>query len=169
MINTILEIILRVIFIYFVVLIGIRLTGKREIGQMAPFDFVLLLLIANSVQNAMTGPDTSLAGGTAAAITLLAVNAFVARVIMKNSKVRDLIEGTPTVLIQDGKIIKQNLLKEGISVELLEQSLREHGTHNISEVKLAVLEIDGAVSVVRHDDMPTTPRSHHRFRVFQKK
>ena len=82
--HTLLEIALRTTIIYVVVLIGIRLTGKREVGQMTPFDLVLLLLIANAVQNAMTGPDNSVTGGLAAALTLLGINAAVLRLVWRH-------------------------------------------------------------------------------------
>lgn len=125
--QTIFDIILRVLIVYAVVLIGIRLSGKREVGQMTPFDFVLLLLIANAVQNAMVGPDTSLMGGLLAAITLIVANVLVTKVIWKNKRIRAVIEGTPTVLISKGKVLQQNLTNERISQEILEEALREHG------------------------------------------
>src|SRR5712664_1630353 len=99
--HVILEIVLRTVVIYLVVLIGVRLSGKREVGQMTPFDLTLLLLISNSVQNAMTGPDTSLLGGIAAAITLLVVNYFVADLSGANRRFRKIIQGQPTLLIHN--------------------------------------------------------------------
>src|SRR5438094_7744713 len=101
------EIVLRTAAIYLVVLLGVRLTGKREVGQMTPFDLVLLLLIANSVQNAMTGPDTSVTGGLAAALTLLGMNAVVSRLAWRHRKLRRWVEGTPTLLIHSGKILTE--------------------------------------------------------------
>src|SRR5512137_2633115 len=98
--ETMLEIILRTAVVYFVILLGIRLTGKREIGQMTPFDLALLLLISNAVQNAMTGPDTSVTGGIVAAGTLLFLNAAVTRIVWRNRKVRRIVEGTPRLLIR---------------------------------------------------------------------
>ena len=122
--RTLLEIVIRTAIIYVVVLIGIRLTGKREVGQMTPFDLVLLLLIANAVQNAMTGPDTSLTGGLVAAATLLAVNAAVSRLTWRYRKIRRWVEGTPTLLVHSGKILDSNLEKEELSRELLQQALQ---------------------------------------------
>lgn len=167
--QTLLEIALRAAIIYIVVLVGIRLTGKREVGQMTPFDLVLLLLIANAVQNAMTGPDTSVTGGLVAAATLLAVNAVVTHVVWRYRKARGLIEGTPTLLIRDGKILREHLVKEKMTVEDVQQALREHGIANVAEVSLAVLEVDGNISVLRRDEMPATLRPHHRFRFLRKK
>lgn len=167
--NTLLEIVLRAAIIYAVVLIGIRLTGKREVGQMTPFDLVLLLLIANAVQNAMTGPDTSVTGGLVAAATLLVVNALVTYLVWRYKKVRRLAEGTPTILIHSGKILKENLAKEKVTSEALHQALREHGIASVEEVKLAVLEIDGSISVLKNEEMPTVARPHHRIRFLHRK
>ena len=86
--STLLEIVLRTALIYLVVLVGIRLAGKREVGQMTPFELVLLLLIANAVQNAMTGPDTSLTGGIVAAATLLIMNALITWLVLRQKKLR---------------------------------------------------------------------------------
>lgn len=167
--RTLLEIAVRTTIIYVVVLVGIRLTGKREVGQMTPFDLVLLLLISNAVQNAMTGPDTSVTGGLVAAVTLLAVNAVVSRLAWRYTKVRKLVEGTPTLLIHSGKILEENLAKEELTRESLQQALREHSVASVEEVKLAVLEVDGSISVLKNDDMPSVARPHHRIRFLQRK
>ena len=143
-----LGIIIRTTAVYLVILIGLRLAGKREIGQMTVFDLVVLLLIANAVQNAMVGPDTSLIGGVLAAIALLAVNALVARLRLRSPRLRHLVEGTPTLLVLHGEVILAHMQREGIDEESLLTALREHGVAEISEVEMAVLEIDGSISVV---------------------
>ena len=130
--QTLVEIALRSAIIYVVVLVGIRLSGKREVGQMTPFDLVLLLLIANAVQNAMTGPDTSVTGGLVAAGTLLTLNLLISSIVYRYKKARHLLEGTPTLLIHSGKIIKKNLAKEKITPEALYQALREHGIEKVA-------------------------------------
>src|ERR1700693_6518418 len=99
------QIVLRTLVIYLVVLVGVRLSGKREVGQMTPFDLTLLLLISNSVQNAMTGPDTSLLGGVIAAATLLLLNYVIADLSGIHRRFRKLVEGQPSLLIHDGQII----------------------------------------------------------------
>src|SRR5690242_13517850 len=106
--HVLLQIVLRTGVIYLLVLIGVRLSGKREVGQMTPFDLTLLLLLSNSVQNAMTGPDTSLLGGAIAATTLLVLNYFVAGVALGNRRVRKLLEGEPSLLIHDGQVIQSH-------------------------------------------------------------
>lgn len=162
--SSLLEVALRTVIIYIVILIGIRITGKREVGQMASFDLVLLLLIANAVQNAMTGPDTSVTGGLVAAGTLLLINVFVSRFSVRSRKLRQVLEGTPTVLIKNGKQIGISLEKEHIALEELEQALREHGVVAIEEVGLAVLEVDGSISVLKKDELPSMSCPHHRIR-----
>jgi uncharacterized membrane protein YcaP (DUF421 family) len=161
---SLLEIALRTIIIYIVVLVGIRLTGKREVGQMAVFELVLILLLANAVQNAMTGPDTSLAGGVVAACTLLITNAIVTRASSRSRKLRAAIEGTPTVLILKGKMVTKNMEKEHIAHEELEQVLREHGISTAVDVGIAVLEVDGSISVLKKDELPSIARPHHHIR-----
>ena len=167
--ETMIEIILRTAIVYFVILVGIRLTGKREIGQMTPFDLALLLLISNAVQNAMTGPDTSVSGGIIAAATLLLLNAAVTRVVWKNKKIRDFVEGTPTLLIRHGKIIREHLDKEKITADALTQALREHGVVSVDDVSVAVLEIDGSISVLKNEEVPSADRPHRHFRFISRK
>src|SRR5947207_15893812 len=115
-IHVIAEIVVRTIIIYLVVLVGVRLSGKREVGQMTPFDLTLLLLISNSVQNAMTGPDNSLFGGIAAAVTLLLMNYLVAELSGTNRRFRKLVQGQPSLLIHDGQVITAHMAKEHISM-----------------------------------------------------
>jgi len=162
------DIALRTAAIYFVVLAGMRLIGKGEIGQMTPFDLVLLLLIANAVQNAMTGPDVTLAGGIVAATTLLVINFLLTQLAWRSKNMRRLVEGTPTLLIHNGKLIQKNLNKEKITHEELEQSIREHGVAGLAEVAQATLEIDGAISVLKKEEMPQATRPHHRIRFLRK-
>ena len=125
--NTVLEIAGRTTAVYLLVLLGIRLTGKREVGQMTPFDLTLLLLLSNSVQNAMTGPDTSLAGGAIAAVTLLVMNFLVAEGSGLNRRFRRVIQGQPSLLVHDGEIIASHMAKEHVTMDQLTRALREHG------------------------------------------
>jgi uncharacterized membrane protein YcaP (DUF421 family) len=138
----------RTLIIYVVILAGLRLSGKREVGQMTVFDLVVLLLISNAVQNAMVGPDTSLVGGIVAAVALLLVNAALAKLSLSWPRLRHVVEGTPTLLVLHGDIIAEHMRKEGIDEETLLAALREHGVDKIAEVEMAVLEIDGSISVV---------------------
>jgi len=142
------DIVLRTAVVYLVILLGLRLAGKREIGQMTVFDLVVLLLIANAVQNAMVGPDTSLSGGVLAAVVLLVLNSLVARLRLRWPALRRVVEGSPTVLVLRGEVITDHLRREGLDQETLEAALREHGLAELSDVEMAVLEIDGSISVV---------------------
>jgi uncharacterized membrane protein YcaP (DUF421 family) len=167
--HTLLEIALRTGVIYLLVLAGIRLSGKREVGQMTPFDLTLLLLLSNSVQNAMTGPDTSLVGGAVAATTLLVLNYLVAEVSGGNRRFRKYIQGQPTLLIHDGEILEANMAKEHVSMDELERSLREHGVSTSKQAALATLEVDGSISVLKYDDIEPTASTHLNRRRFLKK
>ncbi len=143
------EIVGRSIAVYAAVLVGLRIGGRRELGQLTPFDLVVILLVANAVQNAMVGADTSLQGGLVSAATLLAVNAAVARIRLRSVRVRQLVEGVPVVLVQHGELVSANLHREGITEDEVIAAVREHGEiGDLTEVELAVLETDGSVSVV---------------------
>jgi uncharacterized membrane protein YcaP (DUF421 family) len=155
-----LQIVLRTGVIYLLVLIGVRLSGKREVGQMTPFDLTLLLLLSNSVQNAMTGPDTSLLGGAVAASTLLILNYFVANVSGGNRHLRRLIEGEPSLLVHDGKVIDSHMARERVSMDELHRALREHGINGCDQVALAVLEVDGSISCLKYDEIKPDANTH---------
>jgi uncharacterized membrane protein YcaP (DUF421 family) len=153
---------LRTLAVYGAVFIGLRLMGKREIGQMTVFDLVVILLIANAVQNAMVGRDTSLQGGILAAAVLLVVNRLVAFLGLRSGRFGRLVEGTPTVLVQDGQFVEPHLRKEGVDKEELEMAAREHGMDSIEQVKLAVLEVDGSISIVPEGQTVHRVRRHVR-------
>ena len=160
---------LRTTVIYGVVLVGMRISGKREVGQMTPFDLTLLLLLSNAVQNAMTGPDTSVLGGIVAASTLLLLNYLVAEVSGGNRRFRKLIQGQPSLLVHDGKIIASHMAREHVTVDELHQALREHGIAGMNELALAVLEVDGSISCMKYDDIKPTASTHlARRKIFKK-
>ncbi len=152
---------------YVVVLAGVRLSGKREVGQMTPFDLTLLLLLSNAVQNAMTGPDTSLVGGIVAASTLLILNYFIADVSGANRRFRKFIQGQPSLIVHDGQVIEAHMAKEHVSMDELERAMREHGISDYHQVALAVLEVDGSISFLKYDDLKPTASTHlaHRRRI----
>ncbi len=125
--HVLIGIFLRTTVIYAVVLLGMRLSGKREVGQMTPFDLTLLLLLSNAVQNAMTGPDTSVFGGVVAASTLLLLNYLVAELAGGNRRFRKLVQGQPSLLVHDSKVIPAHMAREHVSLDELHQALREHG------------------------------------------
>lgn len=163
-------VVLRTAVIYLVVLAGVRLSGKREVGQMTPFDLTLLLLISNAVQNAMTGPDTSLLGGVVAASTLLIMNYFVAELSGGNRRFRKFVQGQPSLLVHDGEVITSHMAKEHVSMDELQRALREHGIASMHDVALAVLEVDGSISFLKYDEIKPDANTHLvRRRFLQKK
>lgn len=167
--HVLVQIIARTAVIYMVVLLGVRLSGKREVGQMTPFDLTLLLLISNAVQNAMTGPDTSLIGGVVAALTLLLMNYFVAELSGTNRKFRKFVEGQPTLLIHKGTLLLPHMTKEHVSMDELERALREHGINNYHDVALGVLEVDGSISCLKFDEMNVAENNHPMRRKYLQK
>src|SRR5690242_18308029 len=166
--QTLLAIMARTSVIYVLVLVGIRLTGKREVGQMTPFDLTLLLLLSNSVQNAMTGPDNSLIGGIVAAGVLLILNYVLAEVSGINRRFRSVIQGSPTLLIHNGELISAHCAKEHVSLDEVQRALREHGVASVKEVALAVLEVDGSISVLKYDDVPSHIKPQKRLKFLHK-
>src|SRR5271166_835069 len=158
--HVLLQIVLRTGVIYLLVLIGVRLSGKREVGQMTPFDLTLLLLLSNSVQNAMTGPDTSLVGGVVAASTLLLLNYLIGTLSGVNRGFRRVVQGEPSLLIHDGTTIQSHMAREHVSMDELERALREHGIAQCSDVALAVLEVDGSISCLKYDESKPDAKTH---------
>jgi uncharacterized membrane protein YcaP (DUF421 family) len=160
------EIILRTLAVYIVVLVLLRAAGKRELGQMTPFDLVVILVIANAVQNAMTGGDNSLTGGIIAAGTLTFVNLAVSRYGARVPVLRRIVVSRATLLLQDGKPIKENMDKEKVDIDELEMAAREHGIAELSQVAAAVLEEDGSISIIPKEGgkIGRTPRRFRQFR-----
>jgi uncharacterized membrane protein YcaP (DUF421 family) len=145
------QIVVRTVAVYLVVLVGLRIFGKRQLGQMSIGDLVMILLIANAVQNAMVGADTSLGGGLVAASTLLVLNLVVVRSISRTHLGERVFQGEPALLIKDGQYLSQNIRHEGLAVEEVDMAIREHGIVDASQVRVAYLESDGSISVVPKD------------------
>ena len=162
--NSYLEIVLRSSAVYVCIIAFIRLFGKKELSQLSVTDLVFILLISNSVQNSMVGSNSSLEGGLLAAITLFALNAVIRMVVYKFKPVQKFLEGDPVVLIYKGQIMKSNLDKQKITMEELEASVREHGIEKVSEVDLAMFEVDGNISVLSDNFAHQTSkkRKHHK-------
>ncbi len=159
------EIVARTLIVYGLLLVALRLAGKREIGQMATFDLVVILLVSNAVQNAMVGSDVSVTGGLIAAGALIGANYGVATARERLVWLREAVEGTPTILVSNGRLIQQNMRREGIDEEDVQMAIREHGIDDVHEVRLAVLETDGSISVVQMDDSSHKGRPRKRPRL----
>ena len=166
--HTLLDVALRTSVVYIALLVGLRLTGTRQLGQMSTFDLVLLLIIANAVQNAMVGPDTSLAGGLVAAGVLIGWHRVIDWWRLRSRGVSKLLAGEGIMLIHAGRILDEHCVRAGITHDELRQALREHGVASIQDVMLAVLEPDGAISVVRYDDVKPGDRPHRRIRAIRR-
>lgn len=166
----ILDIIVRSLCVYLFMIAGIRIFGKNQLSQLNTGDVILLLLISNAVQNAMVGENTSLQGGLVAALVLFIANYVLKKYVFKNSTIRNLIETEPVILLRDGVVMEQNLKSTDISVDELEESIREHGMDDMKKVKLCVLEVDGNISVVSSDSNNKTHfTKYKRRKIFRRK
>ena len=143
------EFILRAAIIYVFVMLVLRLTGKRQIEELAPFDFVLLLLLSNGVQNAMNGGDNSVTAGLIITITLVTINGAVAWLVFKNKTVEKVIEGRPEIIIHNGTVFIDVMENNQITEHELNNALRQNDCTNVDEVQLAVLETNGQISVIK--------------------
>lgn len=167
--NPILDIVLRSLAVYAFMVIAVRVFGKNQLSQLNAGDVILLLLISNAVQNAMVGSNSSLQGGLVAAVVLFVANFILKKFIFKNQKIKELIEDRPYILIKDGTVFPDVLKKVQISDDELEEAVHEHGIEKISEVKLAILEVDGNISVISTDKQNgQTHFSRHRFKLRRK-
>jgi uncharacterized membrane protein YcaP (DUF421 family) len=155
-------IVVRSALVYVAVFAGLRLAGKRELGQMTVFDLVVILLIANAVQNSMVGSDLSVQGGILAALVLLVLNRAVALLRLRSTRWGRMLEGTPTVLVEDGQLIEPSLRREGLERQEVEMVVREHGVDSLADVKMAVLETDGSISIVPMASPVVRTRKHVR-------
>ncbi len=163
-----LDVAVRTSIVYLALLAGLRLTGTRQLGQMSTFDLVLLLIIANAVQNAMVGPDTSLAGGLVAAGVLIGWHRVIDWWRVRSRGLARLLAGEGVMLIHNGRILDEHCRRTGITHDELQQALREHGVASVADVMLAVLEPDGAISVIRNDEIQPGSRPHHRIRAIRR-
>lgn len=159
---------LRSVVIYVFIVIAIRVFGKKELAQLSVIDLVFILLISNSVQNAMVGPDTSVLGGLAAAFGLFVVNYLFKILLFRFPSISKYLEGEAIMLIYKGKIKTDNLNKAQFTVAELEACVREHGVEHISDVDLAVLEADGNISVMSGNYNHKTVRRRKAHKVLTK-
>jgi hypothetical protein len=165
--NPILEIILRTLAVYIFMILAIRLFGKKELAQLSVIDLVFILLISNSVQNAMVGPDTSLYGGLIAAGALFLANYTLKGLFYRNKRFSQLVQGESILLIYEGVANMENCKKAEITIEELEAAVREHGARDIQKVDLAILEVDGNISVISSEFQSRSKVSHPRKHKFK--
>ncbi len=156
--NEYLNIIVSSAVVYLFIIIAIRITGRKELAQLSVIDLVFILLISNAVQNAMVGPSTSLWGGLLAAGVLFVLNFGLKLLISRFSGVSRLLQGEEIMLIYNGVVNKTNMQRARLSMDEIEEAIREHGVSDIKDVNLAVLEVDGNISVLSGDYTKRTVR-----------
>ncbi len=154
----VLEKILRPVFIYAFLIVGLRLAGKRELAQLNPFDLVVLLTLSNTVQNAIIGDDNSVTGGILGATALLVVNYLVVRFLYGHKQLDEMVEGESDVLIEGGQVKLDRLKKEVITMPELESAAHKQGFTSLSEVDRAILESGGTISFLRKEPPPEAAR-----------
>ena len=143
------EFIVRAAMVYVFIMVILRFTGKRQIGELTPFDFVLLLLLSNGVQNAMNGGDNTITAGLIITVTLVGLNAIIASLVFRNKEVEKIIEGRPEVLVHNGYLYSDVLKHNKITHHELNDALRQNDCSCLDEVRLAVLETNGQISVIK--------------------
>lgn len=156
------NIIFRALTVYLFMIAALRIFGKKELAQLSVTDLVFILLISNAVQNAMVGPDTSLNGGLVAAAALFAANYTLKKLLYKNARLSKALQGEALLLIYNGEVQIQNCAKAEITVAELNAAVREHGVNTVAEVDIAMLEVDGNISIVSKDykKRSTAPLPH---------
>ena len=163
MMNPYLDIIFRSIAVYLFMIIALRLFGKKELSQLNTADIILILLISNSVQNAMVGSNSSLQGGLVAALVLFIINFILKKIMYRSKTITQLVQDKPEILIHDGIIDFKALAKLEITSEELEEVIREHGVEYFTDVKLAMMEIDGNISVISGNE--NLKQTHHKRKI----
>jgi len=153
------EKILRPIVVYIFLVVLLRVFGKRELAQLNPFDLVVLLSLSNTVQNAIIGDDNSVSGGLVGAFTLLFVNYIVVRFLFRHRRLDQIIEGTPTVLVKDGRVCHDALAKELITVAELQTVVRRQGLEGVHELESCILEPGGTFAMKRKE--PSNEERRH--------
>jgi uncharacterized membrane protein YcaP (DUF421 family) len=166
--NNYVRIIFSTLVIYLFIVVAIRLFGKKELAQLSVVDMVFILLISNAVQNAMVGPDSTLSGGLVAATTLFAVNYIFKYLQYRFPKFDKMVEGDATMLIYKGKVLETHLKKAKITHEELMEAVREHGVASVKDVDLAILEVDGNVSVLSNEYQKRTVKRRKAHKMLNK-
>ena len=153
------ELIARSLIVYLFLLTLIRLTGKRQVGQLAPFDLILLLVLSNAVQNAMNGGDNSVQAGIISALTLVMLNYGIGYATFRSKRFEALIEGRPQLLIHNGKLYKDVMKKQRLTQHELDAALRRQGVSDIAHVHVAVIENNGDITVQLQSESANRPLS----------
>jgi uncharacterized membrane protein YcaP (DUF421 family) len=153
------EKIFRTIIVYFALMLGLRVSGKRELAQLNPFDLIVLLMLSNTVQNAIIGDDNTVTGGILGAVTLLSVNYLIVRLVYRSPALQRIFEGEPEVLVRHGHIRRHKLERELITPEELEAAAHRQGIASLHEVEKCILEPTGTISFIERK--PTNDEERH--------
>jgi uncharacterized membrane protein YcaP (DUF421 family) len=148
------DLIVRSIIVYAVLIVLLRITGKRQVGQLAPFDLVLLLVLSNAVQNAMNGGDNSVTGGIISAVTLISLNFLTGWLTFRSKRLEVLIEGQPEVLIHNGRLFEDVMARAQLTHHELNAALRQEGCLSVADVHCAILENNGTITVHQRPAAP---------------
>jgi uncharacterized membrane protein YcaP (DUF421 family) len=149
------ELVVRSLLVYAALIVLLRVSGKRQVGQLAPFDLVLLLVLSNAVQNSMNGGDNSLVGGLISAVTLVGANYIVGKATFNSKRLEAIIEGRPQIIVHNGKVFEDVMAKAQLTHHELQAALRQAGCACVEDVQSAVLENNGSISVLTRT--ATTP------------
>ncbi len=145
------ELVIRAVVVYIFLLALLRITGKRQVGQLAPFDLVLLLVLSNAVQNSMNAGDNSLVGGLISATTLVGLNFLVGLITYRSKRLEAIIEGRPQVVVHNGKLFEDVMRGAKLTHHELNAALRQAGCSCVEDVKCAILENNGSISVIARE------------------
>lgn len=145
------EVVLRTAIVYLFVVTALRLSGKREVGQMSVLELVVILVISDAVQNSMVGDNISVWGGLVAVATLLALDFGLKALTRRSGRLREAVEGEPRLLVRDGHLLERAIGEEGLEIEEVHAAIRSHGLAGLDDVRFAVLETDGSISVIPRD------------------
>jgi uncharacterized membrane protein YcaP (DUF421 family) len=152
------ERIIRAVLVYAFAAVALRLAGKREIGTLNPFDLIVILFLSNILQNSIIGDDVSVTGGFIGAATLMLINRSVQRFLYRHPKLDHVLEGEPTVLVEHGRILHDNLKRELVTEDDLFVAIHKQGLLELGDVEVAVLETDGNISVIAREPTPQEKR-----------
>jgi uncharacterized membrane protein YcaP (DUF421 family) len=153
------EVVLRTAIVYLFLVAVLRLSGKRQVGQMSVLELVVILVISDAVQNSMVGDNLTLWGGLVAVVTLLTLDLALKTMARRSKPLRTAIEGEPRLLVRDGRLLERAIEAEGLEVDEVRAAIRSHGLAGVEDVRFAVLETDGSISVIPRDEArPTSNR-----------
>jgi uncharacterized membrane protein YcaP (DUF421 family) len=150
------EVVLRTAIVYLFLVAVLRISGKRQVGQLSVLELVVILVISDAVQNSMVGDNTTLWGGLVAVVTLVALDLALKTLARRSKPVRIALEGEPRLLARDGRLLEHAIAAEGLDVDEVRAAIRSHGLASVDDVRFAVLETDGSISVIPRDEEQRT-------------